>query len=116
MSDEYRLTYEIEITKQNIPAMLSREIIRLMTRYGSRAKDCVDCFVLPPSAFIAFREWGREYCRVACEANPRGMSFEGIPVTCGYVPFVQFAFKPDGWHIAHSEAKRFISTNSELDA
>lgn len=114
--DEFRSIYEIEITKENVPAMLSHEIISLMTRYGSRIRESIDSIILPPSAFLAFREWGAEHSR--SYSTPRGyeMSFEGIKVTCGYVPFVQFAFKPDGWNFAHMEAKRFTDKNAEPDA
>lgn len=114
MKDEPYI-YEIEVTKENIPSMLSHELMRLMTRYGPRAKEEIACFVLPPSAFLCFQEWGRGQCRIFCENGIDGMMFEGVHITCGYAPFIQIAFKPSGWHYAHREAKRFTDKFGATD-
>ena len=109
------LIYAIEIQKENVSDALSQVVFEFMARHhGNRAKDYIDSIVLPPSTYKNFELFAREQCRFTSKDDHDGMSFMGIRIVCGALPFITLTFKD--FHIAHLEAKRFVSITGGVDA
>lgn len=115
MSDSFAPIYEVEVTDENIPNYLYKEILRLIEKYGTRVKESLVGLQLGPNAFKCFEEWGRNQM-IYYPGEERGYRFEGVRIVCGPIPFIIPLFDERGWFYAHEEAKRMTAAMGGVDA
>ncbi len=118
MSDEkLGLIYEVQITEENIKELLYKEMCRVATTYHRSPQELIAAIILPPSAFKIMEELCRKECRIM-EFSPRKdtLSFEGISLLCGAVPFIISTYTYRYWYCAHQDSKRMVSEIGGLDS
>ena len=110
----------IVVTKENVSDLLHNEMLRLYEAYGPNVKRGISMFAVGRNIYESYLEWGRESCPVSIgmtEFDKRShLSFHGVPIGIGPLPFILPIFHQGAAHIAYEESRRWVDRLGVGDA
>lgn len=114
--EKVSLIYEVQVTKENVPEMLTKEVYRLIEAYGPNVRQHIAALAIGPNSLKAFELWAVENCLYRTGWENGEMTFMDFRIVGSSLPFVVPLFTRNGWHIAHQEAKRMTELLGVGDA